>query len=328
MSAAPSYYNRAAFRPGVDVLIGDTRALFTYDLLSFDIDLNAAAASQVERLCDALGGAPGLVIDAVETDFGAFTPHVWEILAALDKYGFLTERGEPNASSALSGAVFWNQVEAFANRCKEHFRPVLYPALAGGTVARWALTRYALEYYHLVRQGPSIIAGALAHVGTDRTRTILERFLTQEIGHDQLLLRALAAAGVGERDARASLPLPETFAVAAGLQTLADQDPLSFKAVAFLLEESSGEFHAAFREASERVGLGQGFWSPIVRHAEINDDGDHGRISAQLLAEVPAVSAEQRVVVLKHVATLIESLVALEHAVLDPRNGFPPGPAR
>lgn len=324
MTTAASYYRQAAFRPGVDHLVGDTRALFSYFEVSFDVDLNAAAAHHVERLCDALDSPAGLAMASVEEEFGAFTPHVWEILAALDKYGFLTERGEPDVTTAISGAVFWHQVEAFANRAKAHFRPVLYTALADGTVGAGAIVRYAVEYWHLVRHGPSIIAGALPHVGTPRTKHLIERFVIQESGHDRLLLRSLAAAGIDEQRAMSFTPLPETFALIAGLQTLADQDPLSFKAVAFLLEESSPEFHAAFRDASERVGLGRDFWSPIVRHAEINDDGDHEQISAELLAEVPGVTAEERTVVLSHVATLIESLVALEHAVLDPANAVLP----
>jgi hypothetical protein len=319
-----SYYDRPGFRPGVEFLVGDTRALFTYDEVSFDVELNAAAAYHLERLCESLNDALGLDQATIEPEFGSFTSHVWEVLTALDKYGFLTERGEPDPASAITGAAFWNQVEAFANRAKTSFKPVLYPALASGTVARGAIIRYALEYYHLVRHGPSIIAGALPHVGTDRTRRLIERFLIQETGHDCLLLESLAVAGIDERVARASVPLPEAFVIIAALQTLADQDPLSFKSVAFLLEEASPEFHAVFREACERVGLGSDFYAPILHHADINDDGDHGQISALLLAEIPAVSTEERVVVLKHVATLIESLVALEHAVLDPRNGMSP----
>lgn len=317
-----SYYDRPGFRVGVEFLVGDTRAIFTYDEVSFDVDLNAAAAQEVERLCDALGELDGLDQDSVQFSFGSFTTHVWELLAALDKYGFLTERGRPNPAMAITGSVFWSQVDAFASRAKSHFRPVLYAALASGTVSRAALVRYALEYYHVVRNGPSIIAGALAHVGTERTRRLLERFVVQETGHDRLLLKALAAVGLDERQVRAAVPLPETFVIIAALQTLADQDPLAFKAVAFLLEEASPEFHDAFRDACERVQLGPSFFEPIIRHAEINDDGDHGLISAELLAEVAAISTEERVGVLKHVATLIESLVALERAVLDPQNGI------
>jgi hypothetical protein len=246
------------------------------------------------------------------------------LLGVLDKFGFLTERGRPDPAVAISGSVFWSEVEAFANRAKSHFQPLFYPALVSGAVGRSALVRYALEYFQIVRAGPAIIAGALAHVGADDTRRVLERFLVQETGHDRLLLDALMAVGLDEPTVRAAVPLPETFAVIAALQTLADQDPLAFKATAFLLEEASPEFHAAFASAAERVGLHADFVDPIVRHAHMNSDGDHGRISADLLADVEVVSTEERIGVLKHLATIIESLVVLESAILHPANSLIP----
>jgi hypothetical protein len=115
---------------------------------------------------------------------------------------------------------------------------------------------------------------------------------------------------------RELLPLPETFALISGLQVLADQEPLSFKALVFLLEEASPEFHDAFVTACERAGLGPDFWQPIVSHADINNDGDHGAISMRLLSQVETVTTEERLVVLKHVATTIESLIGLERAML------------
>jgi hypothetical protein len=324
MIASASYYNRAAFRPGVDFLVGDTRAVFRYDSISFEVELNSAAAAYVDRLCRDLGDEIGLVPNTVTDAYGAFTPHVWEILGALDKYGFLTECDHRPPEIPLSGSQFWRQVEAFSNRAKQRFKPVLFAALIGGRVRRGSLIRYAQEYYHLVRHGPAIIAGMLAHVSSARTQLMLSRFLVQELGHERLLLQSLKGAGLTDTEIAASVPLPETFALIACLQTLADQDPLSFKAVAFLLEQASPEFHSALREASEKVGLDEKFWSPIIRHAEINDDGAHESISADLLSEVSTVEAEERIVALVHVASLIESLVGLEHAVLDAKSELIP----
>ena len=324
MNVSSTYYNSAAFRVGVEFLVGDTRAVFRYDSISFEVELNPAAAAYVEILCRDLNDESGLVISAVAKEYGAFTPHVWEVLGALDKYGFLTEKDRHMAVVPLTGWQFWQQVEAFSFRTKQRYRPILYDALTRKNISRGALIRYAQEYYHLVKQGPTIIAGMLAHVGSARTKSMLTKFLIQEVGHERLLLQSLAAAGLSESEVTASIPLPETFSVVASLQTLADQDPLSFKAVAFLLEQASAEFHLALRDACEHVGLNEGFWSPIVRHAEINDDGDHGNISADLLSEVQSVDSEQRVVALVHVASLIESLVDLEHAVLNSANELTP----
>jgi hypothetical protein len=58
------------------------------------------------------------------------------------------------------------------------------------------------------------------------------------------------------------------------------------------------------------------FWRPITDHAGINDAGAHGSISERLLAQIEAVTQEERCVVLKQAMTMIENLVALEHALL------------
>ncbi len=316
-----SYYDRAAFRHGVDVLIGDRRAVFTYDLVSFDVDYNEPSAPYVEQLCNALARADGVAPPTLSEDFGGFFEHAVDLLDTFDSLGFLTEVGRPRPDATVTGAVFWKQVRSFATTWQQRASPVLYPALASRAVPRGALLRYALEYLHVVKAGPAIIAGMLAHVDTPSTHARLTEFVVQELGHDRLLRRALSAAAVDPAE-QERLPLPETFAVISGLQTIADQDPLSFKCAAFLLEQANPEFHAALRDAAEATGLGHEFWGPIVEHSDINDDGDHGSISETLLADVEVVTIEQRRVALKHVAYLIDSLVALEHAVLDPANAL------
>ena len=121
---------------------------------------------------------------------------------------------------------------------------------------------------------------------------------------------------MSEQDLQTSLPLPETFAIISALQVFADQEPLTFKALVFLLEEASPEFHSAFIAACEYEGLSQEFWGPITKHAEINDEGAHGNISRSLLARVELVSVEERTVVLKQAVSMVENLIALEHALL------------
>jgi hypothetical protein len=316
MSSAISdhYYEKLAFRPGVEYVIGATRAVFTYDLLTFDVELNEPAVVELDRLCAQLRA--GLSTAGIATEFREFAPHVWQLLETFDRHGFLTEVGGPTAQQTISGTAFWKEVEAFSTRAKVKFRPVLYEALRGGAVSKASLIAYAREYYQLVKAGPQIIAGALPHAHDWDTRKILERFLRGEIGHEALLISSLESVGVGAEEIDASTPLPETFALISALQVLADQEPLSFKALVFLLEEASPEFHEAFVAACGVHGLGQSFWQPILDHAGINDDERHGSISEQLLEHVELVTVEERLVVLKHVATMVESLVAFEHAIL------------
>ena len=305
MHAVANYYRKASFRPEVQYLVGDTRIVFSYrDTVSFDIDCNKAASEEVARLCRCLEG--GLNPVAELPLFGDFEPYAHEILLALDRYGLLTDIAPPDPEHTISGAAFCTEVVAFTERVKVRARPVLYESLRSNRISRSSLIRYAREYYHVVREGPAIIAGSLAHSSDRRTRAILERFLASEIGHDELILSALEFVGIGEDALSNSLPLPETFAIISALQVFADQEPLTFKALVFLMEESGPEFHQAFVSACEHEGLGRAFWGPITGHAGINDEGEHGSISEHLLTQIEVVSVEERIVVLRQAVTMIE----------------------
>jgi hypothetical protein len=315
MTAPVHYYQQASFRPGVEYLIGETRIVLSYrDVVSFDIDCNIAASSEISRLCQALEA--GLDLTNGLNQFAEFAPYAHDILLALDRYGFLTETAPPEAGRTISGAAFWTEVMAFVERAKLKARPILYEALRSGRTSQPMLIRYAKEYYHVVRAGPSIIAGSLAHTSDRATREILEQFLASELGHDKLIASALASVGIVEAEIDCTLPLPETFSIISSLQVAADQEPLTFKALVFLMEEASPEFHQAFVSACQYEGLSPAFWKPITDHAGINDEGEHGSISARLLAQVETVTREERTVVLKQAMTMIENLVALEHALL------------
>jgi len=310
-----SYYQQPAFRPGVEYLIGDTRIVLSYrDVVSFDIDCNKAASGEIARLCRAL--EEGLDLTNGLPQFAEFATHAHDILQALDRYGFLTETAPPEPGRTISGAAFWSEVAAFIERAKVKARPILYETLRSGRASRAALIRYAREYYHVVRAGPGIIAGSLAHAGDRTTRGILEQFLASELGHDKLIASALASVGIEEAEIDRVLPLPETFSIISALQVAADQEPLTFKALVFLMEEASPEFHQAFVSACEYEGLPAAFWKPITDHAGINDEGAHGSISERLLTQVETVTQEERCVVLKQAMTMIENLIALEHALL------------
>ena len=315
MSTFVSYYQQAAFRPGVEYLIGDTRIVLSYrDVVSFDIDCNKAASGEIARLCRAL--EEGLDLTNGLPQFAEFAPHAHDILQALDRYGFLTETAPQSLGARSAGPPSGPRWRPLSSAPKSK-RDLFYtrPFAPGERVGR-ALIRYAREYYHVVRAGPGIIAGSLAHAGDRTTRGILEQFLASELGHDKLIASALASVGIGEAEIDRVLPLPETFSIISALQVAADQEPLTFKALVFLMEEASPEFHQAFVSACEYEGLPAAFWRPITDHAGINDEGAHGSISERLLTQVETVTQEERCVVLKQAMTMIENLIALEHALL------------
>lgn len=313
-----TYYRRPAFREGVRTQVEAERALFAYGAIAFDAEFSPAASPLVAALCERL--ADGLDAEAIPELFGDFAPHAHELLRSFDRYGYLRETALA-APDALDGALFAQQVAAFAERARGRAGSAFHAALVAGEAGARELVAYAGEYYHLVAAAPAIIGASLAHAHDPRRRAILESFLRSELGHDRLLRRALLAAGRTEAEIGEALPLPETFAIVAMLHVLAAQEPLGFAACLFLFEEESAAFHRAFADAARAAGLPEGFVAPVLEHAHINDAGDHGSITAELLSCAGPVSPEERVVVLKHVAILVESLAALERALLAPAPG-------
>lgn len=240
-----------------------------------------------------------------------------EILKDLDRLGLLVEVAVAKPLGDLTGREFYRQLRRFAERVMRrsaHNR--FYRALKRGEVTADQLIGYAIEYYHLVHYAPRLIAPALAHSDTARTHAILTDFLTSELGHDRMLLDSLQAVGIRESQLQYVMPLPSTFSLISGLGVFAAQEPLTFKSTLFLYEEADGRFNDAFKLRCQQTGLPEGFYGPIARHAQLNDDHDHGDISKLLLDEIPSIGAEEQVVIKKQVAVTIETLVFMEDEIL------------
>jgi hypothetical protein len=177
------------------------------------------------------------------------------------------------------------------------------------------LLSYAIQYYHVVSHGPLIIAGALAQARSREARRRLDAFYLEERNHDLLLLDSLKSVGVDVLSHENAGLIPETFNLLSHLHVLADHDPLSFSGTIFLMEEENPEFHKLFIENCDRLHLAKGFWEPIVKHSDINVDGDHGNISCELLSLHENLTNEERIVVKKHLVTMIEMISALDCAI-------------
>ena len=191
-----------------------------------------------------------------------------------------------------------------------------YSALCDGTASRSQLVGYALEYYWLVRTAPALVAPSLATARTQAIHKTLQDFLVSEIDHDRYLLKVLRAAGV-EGDLTELQPLPTTFQLCASLGAYAQQHPLSFHSGLFLFEQPQPAFVDAFEARCVTLGLPTEFYLPLRQHSGINEDEDHGSISTRILGLVPAVSAEERFVVLRNISVLAETMIQQEHEILD-----------
>ena len=192
-----------------------------------------------------------------------------------------------------------------------------YNLLVGHNITRAQLIGYAMEYYHLTKLAPGILGPLLAKMESCQTRQLLQAFLREELKHDKMLEKSITSIGVSVPALDLTQPLPSTFGLCASLGVYATQHPLSLKASLFLFEKPCPEFNKAFKTACEKLDLPKNFYEPILGHAALNEDGEHGVISERLLSDVPAISFEERTTVKKHIAILCESLVMQENEIIN-----------
>lgn len=307
---------RPALRPGVTVQAGDGTISVDYRRQGCTLDVPEGARADLLRVLDSLGS--GSTVDALAATAGSVADGVPDLLRELDRLGLLVETGGAPAEAGVTGAELYRDARRIAGGVlRDRARSEFHTALVEGTATREQLVGYAVEYFHVVRLSPGLIAPALAHAWPPAAARMLQEFVAGEIGHDALLAAALTAAGLDPVAVADTEPLPATFTVCATLGVTAAQDPVAFAACLFLVEEPSPAFDAAFAHRAAEVGLPDEFAAPLIRHSDINADAGHDDISRALLATVPYLSAEHRQGALKHVVLVAESLAAMEREILD-----------
>lgn len=308
-------FDRPRFRDGVDLRFDDGGVECVYRDQSCRVDFGAGNGDG-RRLVELLREG-GRTREDLEQACPGLNGEVAEVLTALDALGLLTETSLPGASGAVSGRQLYADLRRMADRLYDRvIEGRFVQAMTDGSITREQLVGYALEYYHLVKLAPRLVAPALSKEEPGRIPELLQDFLVSELHHDRMLASSLRAVGVTDEQMAAMQPLPSTFALCASLGAYAAQNPLTFKSMLYLFEEASPEFNEAFADACRAKGLPEGFVKPILAHARLNDDGHHGDISADLLAEVPAVGPEEQHTVRKHLAIVVETLAVQEDEIL------------
>lgn len=303
------------FRPSVEVELEQERAVFKAASGVHVLRFPAEGRPAMERLIVDLrqGGASTSALTDVHDEIDGLP----ELLGRLDDLHLLTESHFALPEGVISGSQLDRDVRRMVRRLHGRLAPSrFHAALIDGTATRGQLIGYALEYYWLVRAAPALVAPSLATAASPKMRAALQEFLVSELDHDRYLLKVLRAAGVDD-DLDGLQPLPTTFQVCASLGAYAQQHPLSFQAALFLFEQPQPAFVEAFETRCAALRLPKEFYVPLRQHSGVNEDADHGSISTRLLALVPAVSVEERVVVLRNVSVMAETMILQEHEILD-----------
>jgi hypothetical protein len=316
MTVTTNFFVRPVFRSHVGVELTDAGCVLRCRDQEYELEFDPECYSESARLLKLLQNGER-TFDELTVELPALGPGVGELCRDLDRFGLITDAAFVPAT-AKSGTQFYRELDRFVERVKlKHNDHPLYQRLREGTATREELIGYVLEYYHIVLMCPGLLAPSLSHHESRTTKRILQDFFTSELDHDILIERALEAVGISRRQLDCLVPLPMTFSVCASLGVYARQHPLSFKACLFLFEQADGDFNTLFKARCDLLGLSEDFYGPVFEHAQINDEGDHDKISQVLYADVPCLSEEEQTVVKRHVAILIESLSLMEKQIVD-----------
>ncbi|WP_437821112.1 iron-containing redox enzyme family protein [Sorangium sp. So ce1078] len=316
MTVTTDFFHQPRLREAVTLQASDESCLLRYRDEEYEIDLAPETRDDSVRLLEMLLRG-GKSMDELSNELPSLSHEVARVCRDLDRFGLLTETFY-KPLEAKGGAQFYRELQRFIERVRRKYSTrSFYQGLVDGTLGREQLIGYALEYYHIVRMCPGLLAPALSYHESRTTLRILQDFFVSELNHDRLIERSLAAVGIERKDLDRLVPLPMTFTICSSLGVYARQHPLSFKAALFLFEEVSDEFHAAYKKRCIEVGLPEAFYKPILDHASINDDGDHEQISEALFAEIPCISDEEQKAVMRHLGILVESIVLMDGQIVD-----------
>ncbi|MCT8342114.1 hypothetical protein LG003_04255 [Photorhabdus kleinii] len=307
MQTSPQRFITPRFRDGVQYARHGEEHYIDYRQQGMVLSLDKKDNSLGNFLSDLKAG--GKTQAELKAAHPVLSDEIEDIIEQLDNHYLLTESHYPNISGTLSGKQFANQLKRYSRVWHAQLgTSALYTAMSEGRATRSQLISFAIEYYHIVKAAPFIIASAMSHKCPDPVFQGIKQLFLEEHDHETLLLKALSAAGIPEEQVKETTPLSSTFSVFCTLGTFARQHLLSFISALFLFEEPYPEFNDVFVTTCQSLDLPEKFWKPIIDHSAINEEGGHHLITDELLEHISAISAEETRVILVHIMTLLETM--------------------
>ncbi|MFL6675647.1 MAG: hypothetical protein ACJ8LG_20420 [Massilia sp.] len=277
------------------------------------IDCNAASKDPLRRLFAALRG--GLRADHLAPEYGDFADEAAAVIVQLDRFGYLTDIEPCAPPSVIDAEAFALALARTIDADRQSQACGFTRALLDGSATRAQLIQYVIEYFHIVRHAPGLVAPVMNYPWEPGLRSQLSDFLASEWRHDRLIAQSLKAVSIEPGALRPSSILAPTFALLSQLGVRAATNPLALAALLFLFERPNPVFHEAFAANCKRLGLPGDFLAPIVRHASMNDGERHDEIANALIQALCPVSREYAVGALSDVVVAVEHLARLDAAL-------------
>jgi hypothetical protein len=169
---------------------------------------------------------------------------------------------------------------------RELAREFVANELLSDSMPKTVLFGWLLETYHYVKDFPEAIAvGARQAEGV--LRTVLERYVAQETGHEHFVMQTLLNLGLTSDEVRASRPLVSTRLISLLMRELFAFEPVSVLLVASVIEAQelpTDDVDGIQSTLEARYGLARGSMAPYFEHQMIDARLGHSNLLADNLA--------------------------------------------
>lgn len=259
---------------------------------SLKLALRGADSRAIVELMNEMDGT--LSVSELIGKYGELSPQsIRDLIVTLQAQGLMEDARNDHPLTGLQAIL---RIEALADeltRQSIHRNIFWEQCLSARSTAEFPLQvafGLILENYHFLYRESYFDAPVLSYVANAKVRASLNAFYAEEYGHDELLMRALIAAGYDRYDIEQSIPLPTTMALCNALAYWSHFDPLFFFTTLGLLE-GQGVDRDSFIECCERIGLQDEVLSPVQAHARINQSAGHGNLTRELFANIPVIDS-------------------------------------
>ncbi len=214
-----------------------------------------------------------------------------EVIESLDKLGLITQSKQNKSKPLLTGIGAFQEAMQFTNECQlKYSHSIFFKSMKNNSISKNQLIGFILEYLHITRMAHKILSASIIHHDKRSEEDELLKFFSEELFHDRFVEDSLFAVGYSREELTYLNALPSTFGLCTTLFSMSSQHPLSFKIALFLFEKEVKDFDNEFKRNAERLKLPKDFVSPILKHSNINNEGNHDEISTNLLKNTSIVS--------------------------------------
>lgn len=179
----------------------------------------------------------------------------------------------------------------------------------GDGLSKSILIGWMMEMYHYVKDFPAALKAG-ADVAEGPLKKVLQRYASEELGHEIFVLETLENLGVCADEVRSSAPLVSTRTIGLLLRELVTLEPAATLLAAALLEAADfNEQNIGLyqQKLSELYGISPEALAPYFKHQQIDFELGHQRLLADNLALIDIVELDR-------LDALINKLHDLKHA--------------